>query len=538
MPDDSTTALVLDAQRGDVRAQDRLIAHYLPLVYNVAGRALGGGHADVDDIVQDTFIRALSHLGQLREPECFRAWLVTITTNRIRDHWRAVQAAAAATREPIDEDTEPAEAGSDFADLTILHLGLTGQRAEVAEATRWMDEEDRTLLSLWWLEAAGQLSRVEVAEALGLSPQHTAVRVQRMKERLEASRALVRALAQRPRCTLLDELTGRWDGVPSALWRKRLSRHISTCADCQARSRGLVPAEGLLMGLALVPAMAGLLRLLRHESPTAVLAAAAHTPADGTPSTASEASGASQATEVRTPLTRRGSASSRKPGGAPRLRTPLVATALVLLIGAGATILGTRAPAPALSAAVSPAPAQSSLPAPPQIGDAASATADPQPSATPSATPTAAASPTRTPTRSATPTARPTPRPRTVTERMLDLINQERARAGCTPVRPERRLTTAAQEHSDDMAARDYFSHTNPEGLDSGDRIAAAGYDADGYNENIGDGYDSPESVMKAWMSGGGHREAILDCNHKDAGIGYATSTDDDSLWTLLLAHR
>ncbi|MGW4509849.1 hypothetical protein ACWENO_34945 [Streptomyces sp. NPDC004436] len=41
-----------------------------------------------------------------------------------------------------------------------------------------------------------------------------------------------------------------------------------------------------------------------------------------------------------------------------------------------------------------------------------------------------------------------------------------------------------------------------------------------------------------AEISGGGHREAILDCNHKDVGIGYATGADNDALWTLLLAHH
>ncbi|MGW4855049.1 sigma-70 family RNA polymerase sigma factor [Streptomyces sp. NPDC004288] len=560
MPDDSTTALVLDAQRGDTWAQDRLVAHHLPLVYNIAGRALGGGHADIDDIVQDTFIRALSHLPQLREPECFRAWLVTITTNRIRDHWRAVQAAEA-VREPIDDGTEPVDAGSDFADLTILRLGLTGQRAEVAEATRWMDEDDRTLLSLWWQEAAGRLSRADVAEAMGLSPQHTAVRVQRMKERLECSRGLVRALAHAPRCPALDELTGRWDGVPSPLWRKRLSRHITTCAECQAGNRGLVPAEGLLMGLALVPVGVGLLGLLKRVPPTAAMDTVAYAqPSDapragagprGDSSAAGDspasgrlpAGGDTPAAEAKR-LLPRSSADSARPW---RARTPLLVTALVLLVGAGGTALSAWDPSPApspsrtlaKSAGMGLAPARPVLPAPapaPQIGEAASGTATPRPSTPTRVTPTAVTSPTKTPARSASPTARPAPRPPTGSERMLNLVNAERAQAGCAPVRADRKLTKAAQEHSDDMIAHDYFAHTDPQGRDSGDRIEAAGYDADGYNENIS-GWDGAEDAVKNWMTSGGHREAILDCDHEDAGIGYAADADGDALWTLLLAH-
>src|SRR6266568_3772912 len=55
-------------------------------------------------------------------------------------------------------DLEPfdiADPRMDFVELTIVRLGLSGQRREVAEATRWLDDDDRELLALWWLEAGG-----------------------------------------------------------------------------------------------------------------------------------------------------------------------------------------------------------------------------------------------------------------------------------------------------------------------------------------------------------------------------------------------
>ena len=63
-----------------------------------------------------------------------------------------------------------ADPGADFADLAILRLELTGQRREIADATRWLDEDNRELLSLWWLEAAGELTRDEIALSLGIGP--------------------------------------------------------------------------------------------------------------------------------------------------------------------------------------------------------------------------------------------------------------------------------------------------------------------------------------------------------------------------------
>ncbi|WP_157531786.1 RNA polymerase sigma factor, partial [Kitasatospora sp. Root107] len=239
---------VTRAQAGDQQATDELIGAHLPLVYNIVGRALNG-HPDTDDVVQETMLRAVDHLPSLRDPAGFRSWLVAIAMNQIR---RRHQVSGQA-QIPIGLTYDSADPGADFVDLTIVRLGLAGQRREVAEATRWLDQDDRELLSLWWLEAAGELSRTELAEALELSPQHAAVRVQRMKGQLETARVVVRALAVLPTCPQLAELTTQWDGAPSALWRKRIGRHARECGYCAQQWEGLFPAEGLLAGLALVP---------------------------------------------------------------------------------------------------------------------------------------------------------------------------------------------------------------------------------------------------------------------------------------------
>lgn len=260
-------AMVEAARRGDQHAQDELVAAYLPLVYNIVGRALNG-HADVDDVVQETMIRALGGLGSLRDPDGFRSWLVAITMNQIRGHWQKHRAVPASSG--LQDAYDLADPGADFVDLTIVRLGLEGQRREVAQATRWLDAEDCALLSLWWLEAAGELGRAEVAAALELSRQHTAVRVQRMKAQLETARVVVRALSAVPRCVLLDEVILAWDGIPSALWRKRIARHARDCTVCSGFEAGLVPAEGLLVGFGLVP-VAGVLGVSRAWASSGVL---------------------------------------------------------------------------------------------------------------------------------------------------------------------------------------------------------------------------------------------------------------------------
>lgn len=133
---ESGTAAVEAAKAGDEHAREELIASYLPLIYNVVGRALDG-HADVDDVVQETMLRVLESLSDLREPASFRSWLVAIAMNQVRRRWTADRKA------PVvgwDQAPEGADRSADFVDLTILKLGLSGQRREVAAATRWLDE--------------------------------------------------------------------------------------------------------------------------------------------------------------------------------------------------------------------------------------------------------------------------------------------------------------------------------------------------------------------------------------------------------------
>jgi RNA polymerase sigma factor (sigma-70 family) len=243
--------VVLAARAGDREAMDELVAEYLPLVYNIVGRALSG-HADVDDVVQETMLRVVHGIEGLRDPNRFRSWLVSIAIRQINDRWRARRDGPAllSALGPTAQLEDPA---ADFVDLTILRLGLADERREVAEASEWLEPADRRLLSIWWLEASGHLTRAELAEALNLSAPHAAVRVQRMKAQLDVSRGIVRALSLSPRCPKLASMIGAWDGRPAALWRKRISRHLRHCSICETTAMRLAPATSLLAGLPLVP---------------------------------------------------------------------------------------------------------------------------------------------------------------------------------------------------------------------------------------------------------------------------------------------
>jgi RNA polymerase sigma factor (sigma-70 family) len=252
----NASALVVAAQAGDRRALDDLLRAYVPFVYTIARRALIS-HSDADDVVQETMLRAVRDLPELHSPASFRAWLAAIAVRQVSTCLRRGQLAAAQTTS-LEDLTGSADAAADIENLTMLEVGLSDQRRQVAYASRWLDADDRALLSLWWLEVAGQLTRAELSDALGVTIAHAGVRIQRMRGQLELSRSLVAALDALPRCPQLDMAIEDWDAVPSELWRKRIARHTRSCARCTAAAGESVPTDRLLVGFALLPAPAAL----------------------------------------------------------------------------------------------------------------------------------------------------------------------------------------------------------------------------------------------------------------------------------------
>ena len=114
---------------------------------------------------------------------------------------------------------------------------------------------------------------------------------------------------------------------------------------------------------------------------------------------------------------------------------------------------------------------------------------------------------------------------------VVRLVNVARAAAGCGSLRVDSRLTTAARLHSEDMALRDYFSHTSLDGRSPWDRIQAQGYTA-GSGENIAAGYATPAAVMDAWMKSSGHRANILNCSSRAIGVGLGRGGSYGTYWT------
>jgi uncharacterized protein YkwD len=119
-------------------------------------------------------------------------------------------------------------------------------------------------------------------------------------------------------------------------------------------------------------------------------------------------------------------------------------------------------------------------------------------------------------------------------DKVVELTNGERARAGLPPLVVDPLLAAAAQAHSTDMVARAFYSHTSPDGSQPWDRAAAAGSRRRTIGENIACGQRSPAEVVEGWMNSPGHRANILKPDFTHIGIGFAGGGQMGTYWTQL----
>ncbi|MET8879866.1 CAP domain-containing protein [Streptomyces rubiginosohelvolus] len=185
----------------------------------------------------------------------------------------------------------------------------------------------------------------------------------------------------------------------------------------------------------------------------------------------------------------------------------------------------------------SPSKTPSKTPSPSKTSKAPSKSAAPSTSKKPAATPSKKSKAPATPEKSSAPASKapappktsaapppskkPSPSPTDASARseVLALVNQERAKVGCSPLSTSAPLTSLAQNFSEDMAARGFFDHTDPDGDTPWDRAAQAGVQGLAA-ENIARGQADAQAVMEGWMNSEGHRANILNCDYKTIGIG------------------
>lgn len=119
--------------------------------------------------------------------------------------------------------------------------------------------------------------------------------------------------------------------------------------------------------------------------------------------------------------------------------------------------------------------------------------------------------------------------------RVVELVNEERAKAGLKPVTLEKNISAAAQVRAQETEVS--FSHTRPDGTKFTTALAQAGVTYRGAGENIAWGQRTPEQVMNGWMNSAGHRANILNEKFTSIGVGYYQNAAGTNYWTQLFTY-
>jgi hypothetical protein len=110
-------------------------------------------------------------------------------------------------------------------------------------------------------------------------------------------------------------------------------------------------------------------------------------------------------------------------------------------------------------------------------------------------------------------------------------------------------LSQVARQRAQDMADRNYFSHTSPDGHGPNFWVVQAGYGlpnyytANGNNiESIGLNYGTADQVWQAWKSSSAHRVHVIAedpfyATQTDYGLGYVEK-NGSRYWVLLTAQH
>jgi len=172
-PPDTTSAdapLIAECLQGNMRAFDEIVRTHTPRVFSYVLH-MTRHRQDAEDIAQQTFIKAYTHLSSFDPTRSFIAWLLTIARRTALNHFRSAK-----HFEAVDDNTAATDTTPD------RHLEKRDQLDTLwAQAKRSLSEREYEVL---WLRYAEDMSLEETARIVGLNQTHTKIIAFRARQRL------------------------------------------------------------------------------------------------------------------------------------------------------------------------------------------------------------------------------------------------------------------------------------------------------------------------------------------------------------------
>ncbi len=173
---DPDLPLIEQAQQGDLAAFDEIVRRHQSLVTGLLYRFCPS-RTDLEDLVQETFIRAYRNLAQWRAEKPFLHWLKRIAANVGLEYCRRNSRSPLALRQEPVADVDP------LAGLAapVENIAAPGALAEAQWLLAHLPAEDRALLTLLYLE---EMPLAEIAEHFGWSRAKAKIRAFRARAHL------------------------------------------------------------------------------------------------------------------------------------------------------------------------------------------------------------------------------------------------------------------------------------------------------------------------------------------------------------------
>ncbi len=181
--DDSDAQLVVRVQQGDRRAFDLLFLKYRHRIHSLASRFVRDPD-EVQDVVQEAFIKAYRALGSFRGESAFYTWLYRIAINTAKNY--LVSRSRRPPGADIDiEDAEHVDGGWALRDIDDPESQLMTEqlRQAIEEAIRRLPEDLRVALTLREFDG---LSYEEIAAAMQCPVGTVRSRIFRAREAVDA----------------------------------------------------------------------------------------------------------------------------------------------------------------------------------------------------------------------------------------------------------------------------------------------------------------------------------------------------------------
>jgi RNA polymerase sigma factor (sigma-70 family) len=258
--------LAVEAAAGDSAAFSELYDRYFQRVYDYLTR-MTRNRDDAAELTQDTFLRAMNSLDQLREPDRFRSWLFAIARstalNGIEKRKRSIPVS------PTPEDDAMSNpiltAIADDPSLDPEAVAVHNELSELVwEAAEGLDERTYTVFDL---TVRHGLDSAEIADVMGVSAGAGYTMVSRMKTRVGESIGTYLLMRKGSReCEQLAEVVSAFDVPPvSRSARRSVDRHVRDCDVCERTKKALVAPSQVFGAFAMVAAPAGLQAQIRKQ---------------------------------------------------------------------------------------------------------------------------------------------------------------------------------------------------------------------------------------------------------------------------------